>query len=404
MRKRWLIAAAGVTACAATDPLAGNYEPPPDGPNVLTDAGPTPEAAPPDAEAAAPCDECEDFPDACTDDALCSNGPFDPGTPGGGFDLRAQITTIRGRSASDVWVAGTIGSLARFDGTSWKRSDAASQESMLGLWLREGSEVASGVPDSEVARPWIYSRGGTAPAGGAPPSPDGWTRSAPSWPPGYDRQIRVVSAWAAPGAEWLWLTTSRLDNFVPTTSSGLVRLRQRASTQFEIEAGPATPCVPGCNRMNAVYGASADDVWAVGTRGATIRISGADGDAPAGALYDSRSFETLNGVWAASASDVWSVGARGTVRRWKGQGLDWDVVPGVPTSVDLNAISGTSSSDVWVVGDEGVALHYDGTKWSRVKIAGLGARRPLLTAVWCPAPGRVLVGGQGVMLSLGGKP
>ncbi len=401
MRKRWLIALAGVTACAATDPLAGTYAPPPDGPNVITDAGDAPEAAPA-AEAAAPCDDCEHFPTVCTDDVLCSTGPFDPSTPGGGFDLRAQITAIGGRSASDVWVAGTIGSLARFDGTSWKRSDAASKESMLGLWLRDGSEVATGVSDPDVMRPWIYSRGGTAPEGGSAPSPDGWTLSAPSWPLGYDTQTRIVSARAVPGAEWLWLTTSML-SIIDTTSSGLVRLRQGASTQFEIEAGPTTPCTPGCNHMSAVHGASANDLWAVGARGTTIRITEADGDAPSGTLYDSRSFETLNGVWAASATDVWSVGAHGTVRRWKGQGLDWDVVADVPTTVDLNAISGTSSTDVWVVGDGGVVLHYDGTKWSRMKIAGVGARRPLLTTVWCPAPGRVLVGGQGVMLSLGGK-
>ncbi len=43
--------------------------------------------------------------------------------------------------------------------------------------------------------------------------------------------------------------------------------------------------------------------------------------------------------------------------------------------------------------------YYDGSHWSRVKIAGLGKRRPDLTAVWGPSPGHVWIGGQGVILS-----
>jgi hypothetical protein len=67
-------------------------------------------------------------------------------------------------------------------------------------------------------------------------------------------------------------------------------------------------------------------------------------------------------------------------------------------------VFGSSGSDIWAVGDHGVVLHYDGTRWSRVGIAGLGLRRPDLTAVWVPEPGHVWIGGIGVILSLGGKP
>jgi len=59
---------------------------------------------------------------------------------------------------------------------------------------------------------------------------------------------------------------------------------------------------------------------------------------------------------------------------------------------------------VWAVGDGAVVLHYDGTRWSRMKIAGLGPRRPDLYTVWTAAPGHVWIGGHGVFLSLGGKP
>ncbi|MDF2693089.1 MAG: hypothetical protein K0S65_1472, partial [Labilithrix sp.] len=97
-------------------------------------------------------------------------------------------------------------------------------------------------------------------------------------------------------------------------------------------------------------------------------------------------------------------GASGTLRHYVGGPLAWDTVPASPTTADLNAVWGSSSSDVWAVGNAGVVLHYDGKSWSRVKVAGLGRRRPTLTAVWAPLPGRVWIGGQGVFLSLGGKP
>jgi len=79
-------------------------------------------------------------------------------------------------------------------------------------------------------------------------------------------------------------------------------------------------------------------------------------------------------------------------------------VTDVPTDVDLNAVWGTSPDDVWAVGDAGVVLHFDGQKWSRMKIAGLGNRRPDLYAVWAPEPGHVWIGGQGILVALGGKP
>ena len=112
---------------------------------------------------------------------------------------------------------------------------------------------------------------------------------------------------------------------------------------------------------------------------------------------------TLNGVWAVSDTEAWAVGAQGTIIHNVGAAFDWEVAQ-VPTRAHLYAVAGSSSSDIWAVGDQGVVLHYDGTTWSRVKVAGMGPRRPDLRAVWVPEPGKVWIGGQGVLLSLGDKP
>ncbi|MBN9164549.1 MAG: hypothetical protein BGO98_04675 [Myxococcales bacterium 68-20] len=394
----WLVAAAvaGVAACASTEAPVGvspdDSVAVPD-PALPPDAGA--DAAPADAE---PCADCEYFPEPCTADALCPNGPFDPKTAGGSLDPRARITVIRGRSPSDVWAAGALGTLAHFDGTSWRRSDLGSDETLKALWLRNSGEVAVGMLDR------IYARGLDGGDAGTAPSADGWALHKSSAAPVYQEYKSLVfqSAWAAPGAESLWCATFA---WHPGRTSGLWRLRHSPSSTFEIGVGvePALchQSLP-CSQMTSIHGASANALWAVGTMGAAIRVTNAESDTPTVAAFDSQTWDALLGVWAASESEAWAVGMRGTIRHYTGDPSAWDVVADVPTTENLNAVWGSSPSDVWAVGDAGVVLHYDGKAWSRKKVAGLGARRPNLTTVWA-APGHVWIGGQGVFLSLGAK-
>ncbi len=400
MNRRWLLFSMGAAACASTDAILDHHGEPSEGGIVVTDAG---AADAPDAEVdAGPCEDCEYFPEVCSSDALCSNGPFDPTTIGGSLDMRAQVNAIRGRSPNDVWIAGPLGALAHFDGTSWARSDLGRQETLRGLWLRDSVEIALGLPVSYEDRLRVYARGSAAPDGGVSPSADGWKAFSAPIPPISLFTIESTCAWGAPGAESLWIAI-QMSEALTESHGGLLRMRVSASSAFELEAVPQVVCGPECNRMKGVHGASANDVWAVGVSGMTMRVADAESETPRATIYDSRTWNTLNAVWAASDTEAWSVGAAGTIRHYAGRPLEWDVVPDVPTTVALNAVWGSSSSDVWAVGDEGVVLHYDGKSWSRVKIAGLGARRPKLTAVWVPAPGHVWIGGQGVFLSLGGK-
>jgi hypothetical protein len=142
----------------------------------------------------------------------------------------------------------------------------------------------------------------------------------------------------------------------------------------------------------------------VGVRGAAFHVTGAQSETPTITAFDSQTWAALEGVWAASATDVWAVGGAGTIRHYTGDAVSLDVVDDVPTTEDLHGVWGSSSSDVWAVGDAATVLHYDGATWSRVEIRGLGERKPSLFTVWSPAPGHVWVGGEGVILSLGGKP
>lgn len=389
-----LFAAAWLVACASdeeTSPASPDTDTPLPG---ADGGGPDGDGAARDGAQAEPC----------LPDALCPNGPFDPSIPGGPLDLRTRVNAIRGRGASDVWAVGARGAIAHFDGTTWSRSESGAAESLTGLWLRDSGEVAVATLTAVFGRNVALD----GPDGGAP-SPGGWMRTkAPQIPPAMAASTAfATSAWAAPGAEWLWGTT--IENTAASggqTQNGLWRARIVPETR-SLEIGavlpPKTCALMGCMQMTGIHGSSADDLWAVGLKGATFHVTGAQSATPSVVAFDSQTWAGLDGVWAASATEAWSAGGAGTLRHYTGGAVSWDVVD-VPATEDLHAVWGTSSSDVWAVGDAACVLHYDGAASSRVKVTGLGDRRPDLFTVWSPGPGHLWIGGDGVILSLGGKP
>jgi hypothetical protein len=380
-----------LAACATDgEPTAA----PPDEPTPVpvTDGG---VAA--DAEDAAACaSDCEYYPNECTDDALCSAGLFNSETPSTGLDLRTHVHALVGRSPNDVWLAGTAGGVARFDGTSWKRSLTGTQHSLYGLWLLEGAEVAFDDPKR------LYTRGLDAGAD-AEVSADGWSpfEAVTVHPVWGDFTMRVETTWAHAGSRSVFIGAT-----TQGARGGLWRMRySRTDNAFALDPVTLDKCATlPCREVYGLHGPSADEVWAVGPRGAAFRVTEAESDTPTLTAFNTLTVYALHGVWAAASNDVWAVGSTGTVRRYRGDVRFWEVYDELPTKQHLYAIAGSSPSDIWVAGDAGTVFHYDGTAWKRVKVAGLGARRPRLDRIWIPSPGKVWIAGQGALVSLGGKP
>lgn len=393
VKLRWTALVLGVAACAEAEALVAPG--PPESTSVpAADAGAL-DASPEDDDAG-PCADCEYFPSACSPDTLCPNGPFGSSPSNGGLSPTARINVIRGRSVSDVWAAGSSGSLAHFDGTSWKPVELGTLETLNALWLPDSGEIAL----AQMTRVYTHDAGATPPDGR-------WPRTEVPLPWDYPNEAdaKLTSAWSAPGSPWLWCTMTSPST--PWTSkTGLWRMRRLPSNELEIQSGvSAETCSSArCTVMKSIHGASANELWAVGDLGSAVQIHDADGDTPSVKPFNTQTRNVLNGVWVASPSDAWAVGATGTIRHYTGDPLLWDVVSDPGTTEDLRAVWGSSSTDIWAVGDGGLVLHYDGKGWTRIKLAGLGKRRPNLTTVWVPAPGHVWVGGDGVILSLGGKP
>ena len=92
----------------------------------------------------------------------------------------------------------------------------------------------------------------------------------------------------------------------------------------------------------------------------------------------------LHAIWGAAADDIWAVGDAGTILRWNGS--TWVTVTddGSPAPGDLHDVWGETAGSkygpesVWVVGDAGVVRRFDGTTW---RIADADARYAL-RGVW----------------------
>ena len=82
----------------------------------------------------------------------------------------------------------------------------------------------------------------------------------------------------------------------------------------------------------------------------------------------------LNAVWGSSADNVYAVGDFGSVIHWNG--TKWTRMP-VPGNRMLVGVWGSSPDDVWVIGSGdfhryedvvygSLMIHWDGQKWSNV--------------------------------------
>lgn len=86
--------------------------------------------------------------------------------------------------------------------------------------------------------------------------------------------------------------------------------------------------------------------------------------------------QTLFGIWGASAEDIWAVGGdlanvenggvlwRFDGRTWRQEDLSAIDADGVPT---LFKVWGRSATEVYVCGERGTALRYNGTTWERLQ-------------------------------------
>jgi len=316
---------------------------------------------------------------------------WSPALTGGYF----QAVAGWAESASSVWVLTQDGGVARYDGVRWSYPPHR---------RLPGDVVGLSVYGARDARLAVRGSSGT---GGGVARWDG-----ARWSVEYDVSgFRVADMWS-PSPDEVWLIdadgeVARYDGaaWSPVASPGsqLQGVYGRSSSDVWIWGGASfdrelyhwdgstwtsTPAVSN-DRINAMGGTAANDLWAVHHTG---RIAHYDG--VAWGEVASPTTRVLNDVIAFSPTDAWAVGGHpnnfteGGVYRWDGQA--WSLV--YTAGDELEEVWGTSSNNLWAVAERRQVLHYDGTTWQAIEVGHSGFEPHLdgaADAVWLAADDRV---------------
>jgi hypothetical protein len=202
-------------------------------------------------------------------------------------------------------------------------------------------------------------------------------RTAPGkWVPvlveGDDRHTPVVGAGLPDGQIWL--------------AGRLGRLWRLEKDHFAL----TVPLVPPDTTYNL------SGIWADG-KGTTIAVGEGPPMRSAGGGWELMARKPgvgrMNAVWGRSASDVWAVGYSAAIYHY--DGTTWSLVDtGVPAAatgyIDLYAMSGTDTGEIWAIGRSGQFVHFDGQAWTW----GVSASLSDMLALWVRSPDDVWACGR----------
>lgn len=169
---------------------------------------------------------------------------------------------------------------------------------------------------------------------------------------------------------------------------------ERGAIMRELDGSWAPLPVPdGVGLVNWGFGFGDGEVVFVANGGTALRWDGASFT-----VQETPTTEDLWGVWGASPDDLWAVGGSGfaeseaVIVHWDGSA--WTQVELPPLERDsrgLFKVWGTGADDVYAVGHLGLVLHWDGATWTELFV---GASNDLVS-LWGTGPDHiVIVGGR----------
>ena len=184
-------------------------------------------------------------------------------------------------------------------------------------------------------------------------------------------------------------------DYVPPATAAVPVVLHRTDAGWSQVAVPA----PDGGRIDVLWGAAPDDLWAAGPRLGVMHFDGGSWS-PMNPGADVE----VSGIWGSGPADVWFAGrttgadAGGWLARWNGTAF----AP-AKEARDLYPldIHGSGPADVWataglwtpnrsgLAGDGGVA-RFDGTRWTLLPVRGDESSRAM-TTVWLVRPGEALL-------------
>lgn len=299
-----------------------------------------------------------------------------------------SISAITGRSRDDVWAAGSLGLMMRWDGHGWTKlaSSVVPEDLTTVSSLSLSADETWGVAGNTIMRRAI--------------DPDtvssfelfDFDRSPTS--------IVVVGG----GSVYVGCSVGGIVQQPPTARGILYEI---ASFELGVTTPVPDPVVEATQQawpmnIQAMAVAAEKALWTVGDRGAVARYPLQRGDADGwtlggGVVLPLTLEKDLFAAWA-DGDHLWAAGEGGVIVHF--DGTEWHTQAS-GTKATLHAIFGLSETDIWAAGDDGVLLHFDGASWSQAPIQGYSGS---LRALWGAAPDDVWIGGEGAMFHWGPVP
>lgn len=380
---RWLVLLSpslGIgMACATTDSSDGVIDHEDASHVIATDA-----QADATVEAAVECDGA----DSCAPAVGCESEDFCPYP--NAITPKLSINAISGTTSDDVWFAGSQGTLLHYDGNELRAIDTKLPSALIAVWAVERN-VAWAIPLNDAPIRVSLNAAGESEVTSVPGN---------IWPGAKEKIGRARAIGGSKDAIWLvgdsadyaddWLLNQIIRQLVTDEDGGTTWRSPLTDCRPFMDCGP---------QLRAIYSFGATSAWAVGRGGGFRLEAGEEAGTVVWTPYLVPGQTTFEGVWGAHADDAWAVGTSGAIAHFVTAGEPrWEplepLVPG-----NLHAIWGSANDDIWAVGDRGRVLHHDGAKWGPGESGLPTIRREAdLYAVWGSGSDDVWIGGSGVLL------
>ncbi|HVN71142.1 MAG TPA: Ig-like domain-containing protein [Desulfomonilia bacterium] len=260
-----------------------------------------------------------------------------------------NLKALWGISDRNVFSAGDLGTILKFDGSSWAPQTSGTVFDLRALWV--GPSGTGFTAFSAGTSGTILSNSGS-----------GWNQAlSPT-----DNNINAI--WG-----------SSVSNVFAVGDQGVI-LHFDGNTWSEM----ASTGTAGIN-LFSVWGISGNNVYAGGIDGNLFHFNGSAWLTVSGIPTT----EDIKAIWGSSASDIFLAGTFGDIIHFDGQ--QWTLQDSAD-GFSLNALWGDSSGDVFAAGQTGKILHFDGTSWTEITPLGISFEN--INAIWGSPSGKVFFAAQ----------
>ncbi|NBD11713.1 WD40/YVTN/BNR-like repeat-containing protein [Corallococcus silvisoli] len=265
----------------------------------------------------------------------------------------ATLRDVAVVSPTEAYVVGLRGTVLRWDGSQWSAAGSPTSLDLYALTLAEGGGWAVGEGGTLLSLASGTWSGYSPPLTAAPLTGIAAASSRSAMAAGKEGDQHYTFVWD--GAQWTKLATGTPHPYTQMpdifmVADGTAFAAKDSSVVRWTGTDWESLTTPTTTSLQAVWAASANEAFAVGSSGVVMRWR-----STAGLVMDQLSpYPFLHGVWGSGSSDVWAVGSGGTILHWNGD--DWTQVDS-PTTKDLYGVSGSGPDDVWIVGAGGTILH-----------------------------------------------